>query len=149
MNIFDHINKQAALTALLMVLALTAFFFYYLGGENSPESGISEVDGSLIGATLGKELLSALARLRSTKFDTAIFDDPVFMGLTDFGIEIAPQPVGRRNPFAVFEGRAVPAADRPSVGAAALSNRSPASGVSAPPKKPTPPVNSGGGFDLD
>jgi len=146
MNIFDHINKQAALSALVVIIFLAGFFFYYLGGASTPSSGVSEVDSAGLDATLGKELLSALARLRSTKFDMTIFTDPVFAGLKDFGVEIAPQPVGRRNPFAIFEGGA---------GAAAAPAKSASAAASALPKKSAVPSTAGAtpkttpsGFDL-
>ena len=38
MNIFDHINKQAALIALVIVLALAGAFFYYLGSYSSADN---------------------------------------------------------------------------------------------------------------
>ncbi len=144
MNIFDHINKQAVLGALVVIIFLAGFFFYYLGGTNSSVADVSEVDSAGLDAKLGKELLSALARLRSTKFDMSIFTDPVFSGLKDFGVEIAPQPVGRRNPFALFEGSALsPASPAKSGAATALPKKSAApSTPSGAPKTPT------GGFDL-
>ena len=141
MNIFDHINKQAALGALVVVLFLAGFFFYYLGGTNSSVAGVNEIDNTGLDAALGKELLSALARLRSTKFDMSIFTDPVFAGLTDFGVEIAPQPVGRRNPFAIFPGSAAALGK----GAGAAASALPKKNITTPPPPTAPQTN---GFDL-
>lgn len=134
MNIFDHINKQAALTVLAVTLFIAGFFFYYLGDTSTSPAGVNEVDDTGINATLGKELLSALARLRATSFDMSIFTDPVFTGLKDFGVEIAPQPVGRRNPFALFEGNAPPKKS---------------TGVKTPSTPSVVPKTTTGGFDLE
>lgn len=48
----------------------------------------------------GAELLNSLSELRSVKLDSSIFSDPEFLSLVDFGRTIAPEPVGRSNPFA-------------------------------------------------
>ena len=145
MNIFDHINKQAALGTLLVVIFLAGLFFYTIGGDTAPSSGVSEADGASLDATLGKDLLLALARLKSTKLDTAIFADPIFTTLHDWGVVIAPQPVGRRNPFAEFEGGAP--AGKSAGGNAAGAALPKKGGVASPPSSPAkPPV--GSGFDL-
>ncbi len=148
MSIFDHINKQAALGTLLVLFFLAGLFFYAIGGETTPASGVSEADGASLDSTLGKDLLLALARLKSTKIDTAIWSDPIFTALHDWGVVIAPQPVGRRNPFAAFEGGA-PAGksvgENSAAGAALPKKGSAASPpLSLPPK---PPAESG--FDLE
>ena len=44
--------------------------------------------------------ITLLAALRSASFDLDFFNVPEFMSLTDFSVELTPQPVGRRNPFA-------------------------------------------------
>jgi hypothetical protein len=83
---------------------LAGAFFYWLSDSAVEEetSPITELPAPSPDATIGRNLLVALAKLKSTTLDTNIFDDPVFMSLKDFGVEIAPQPVGRRNPFAEF-----------------------------------------------
>lgn len=48
----------------------------------------------------GSALLSSLSDLRAVTLDGAIFNDPVFDSLIDYGINIPPEPVGRPNPFA-------------------------------------------------
>ncbi len=49
---------------------------------------------------LSQEILTSLGQLHTIKLDPAIFTDPVFVSLTDFGVTIPPQNAGRRNPFA-------------------------------------------------
>ena len=147
MNIFDHINKQAALGTLLVVLFLSGLFFYTIGGDTTSLSGVSEADGTSLDTTLGKDLLLALARLKSTKLDVAIFADPIFTALHDWGVVIAPQPVGRRNPFAEFEDGAPvgkSAGGGSAVGAALPKKGGAASSSPSSPHKPP----AGSGFDL-
>ena len=90
--------------ALIAVAALLLFFFG--GGDRSaaPSDGLSSVADSPLGDTLGRDLLTLLSRLKATELDTSLFADPLFVGLRDFGVAIAPQPVGRRNPFEIFPG---------------------------------------------
>lgn len=150
MHIFEHIDKRAAIGFLVIFVLIVGFFFYWLSTTSVEDEGpLSVIPISPLDASLGRELLSALAKLESTKLDTTIFDDPVFASLTDFGVEIASQPVGRRNPFASFD---VPTgATKPSGGgvkAPVLSG----GGAKTPPKttppKATPPEETGG-FDVE
>ena len=116
------------------------------------EDAASQLLVSIVGIPLllaGRDLLVALAKLKSTALDTSIFDDPVFMSLKDFGVEIASQPVGRRNPFAEFGdgSRAKPSAAVPKATVPTSKSSTPALGPSktAPPKAPQVE----GGFDIE
>ena len=100
-SLFDHIDKRTALIGAVTVFIFGALLIY-LFSQNDDTPDIERLDASAIDAALGRELLSTLARLKATALDTSIFTDPVFTSLHDFGVEIAPQPVGRRNPFASF-----------------------------------------------
>lgn len=153
MQIFEHIDKRVAVGFGVMLLIIIGWLFYRMGSANTTEGPISEVRVSPLDATLGRELLAALATLKSTKLDTSIFDDPVFMSLTDFGVEISAQPVGRRNPFAPFAtttaGTKSSATGSPASGA--LPKTSSGTAAKPLPSKTTPPapVPDPGGFDLD
>ena len=142
MNFLARIDKKTLIAFLIMVAALVAFLFYSLSDKRSATEEIAAVPAFPIDAKLGRELLVALAKLKSTKLDRTIFEDPVFNSLKDFGVQIAPEPVGRRNPFASFTEEAAGAkaassgAKKPSPG----SSRTPAS---------APKVPAGGGFDLE
>jgi len=104
---------------------------------------------SPLNATLGRELLTALAKLQSTKLDTSIWDDPVFASLQDFGVEIPAQPVGRRNPFAVFSASV--SAGKASSGSLKSTLPSGTGEVkTAETKTPAPKVPANpGGFDVE
>ena len=97
----NHINKQVVGVALTILLVLAGVLFYSLGDDRG-DSALTSTDASALDGVLGRELLMTLATLKSTALDAAIFDDTVFQSLRDAGVEIAPQPVGRRNPFAPF-----------------------------------------------
>lgn len=145
MQLFEHIDKRTLVISGIIALVLAGGFFYWLADRPGVEAPpITELSATTFNATLGRELLTTLAKLKSTTLDTGIFDDPVFASLQDFGIEIAPQPVGRRNPFAEF-GKSAPAKPaatptKPKAGAPAVS----APKLTAPK---TPPVE--GGFDTE
>ncbi len=47
-----------------------------------------------------KGLVGTLLQLRAVSLSGAIFSDPAFRVLRDFGTQIIPEPVGRPNPFA-------------------------------------------------
>lgn len=100
-----HLNKKTWFTigAILVMVGALVFFLFGRRGA-APPSGFSSVGESPLGDTLGRDLLTLLARLKSTELDTSLFADPLFVGLRDFGVAITPQPVGRRNPFEPFEG---------------------------------------------
>ena len=102
MSIFEHIDKRAVIGFGVALCLILGFFFYRLGTGYSEKDSLTVLPTSPLDATLGRELLAALAKLKSTKFDTTIFEDPIFSSLKDFGVEIAAQPIGRRNPFADF-----------------------------------------------
>ena len=81
-NIFHMIIGLCIVAAL--VLALQTFV---------PGAARAQEESSQIFITL-------LAALRSASFDLEFFAIPEFESLTDFSVELTPQPVGRRNPFA-------------------------------------------------
>src|SRR3989344_5263580 len=103
MNIFEHIDKRMVIGSAIIFVMLAAGFFYWLSGTGEQENLLTVLPSSPLDATLGRDLLAALATLHSTKLDTSVFEDPVFLSLKDFSVEISAQPVGRRNPFAIFE----------------------------------------------
>lgn len=79
----------------LAIFVALGFLFYSWSGSPQPE--ITETNSN--SEQMGKALLITLAGLNTIRLDGDIFADPVFVSLTDFGVIIAPQPAGRRNPF--------------------------------------------------
>lgn len=133
MNIFEHIDKKTIVIFGVVAVLLLGFFFYSLSDSRQEPAQITVRSVSPLDSALGRELLSALAELKTTRLDTSIFEDPVFKSLEDFGVIIAPLPVGRRNPFAPFEEEAgAKSGDLAKPKTSAGSVNKPA----APPKKP-------------
>jgi len=81
------------LTALLIV----AYFVMFADkGEGPALTAVSEDPTSAV----SRDLLKTLSSLSVIKLDESLFADPVFTSLSDFGVIIPAQPIGRRNPFA-------------------------------------------------
>ena len=58
----------------------------------------------------GATVLALLNRLQAIKLDGKILSDPNFSALQDWGVNIAPQTVGRTNPYLQAYGAAPAAA---------------------------------------
>ncbi|MDO8548322.1 MAG: hypothetical protein Q7R71_01465 [bacterium] len=87
-------NKVALGGGVALLLLIYVYFTYFSGG---PSASLTASDS---GVPLSTDILVTLQSIHSIKLDNAIFTDPVFVSLTDFGVTISPQNVGRRNPFA-------------------------------------------------
>ncbi len=85
------------LIGIVVVIVLFLLYSFFFKGSSSEQLLTSETATSTAG---GEDLLSLLLELKSITLTTEIFSDPVFTTLQDFSVELAPQPIGRRNPFA-------------------------------------------------
>ena len=94
-------NKWAIGGGAVCILAAGLIYYYYFTGGTSADGLTSSPTQS---QTSGADLLTALGNLRAVKLDSAIFQNPVFQSLSDFGIDIPTQPVGRPNPFDPLSG---------------------------------------------
>ena len=77
------------------VLVLALVYYGWASAGNS--AVLTSSEGT---SPLSQEILTTLGQLRTIRLDPAVFTDPVFTSLTDFGVTIPPQQAGRRNPFA-------------------------------------------------
>lgn len=77
-------------------LLIWAYFMFFSGGSSGPLLSSSATTVSPV----TQELLVTLSNLRTIRLDETIFSDPVFESLSDFGVVIPPEAIGRRNPFA-------------------------------------------------
>ena len=92
-----------ALIIPIIFFTYSTFFF----GENKSEKNLSATNSAMqttaaAGAdssSEGQEILNVLNSLKAVKMDTEFFNDKVFKSLVDFSVKLAPQPVGRFNPF--------------------------------------------------
>ena len=82
------------------------------------------------------EILDLLRDLKRLSFDETLFSDPRFRNLVDFGVELLPEPKGRRNPFAPLgeDGGGGPASVEDNDEEAALESapRAPAAAEAGP-----------------
>ena len=89
---------------LLIVVAIIVAFIAYTaltGVEDEPLLVTTVVASPQTPAAAAEQgLVSLLLELQALSLDGTLFTTPRFMGLSDFGQELSPQPVGRPNPFA-------------------------------------------------
>jgi hypothetical protein len=91
----DFLKKN--MTAIGAGVLLLAGVYVYMTYFSSPQSAtLSTSDAN---TTLSQNLLVTLQNLHTIKLDNSIFDEPAFQSLTDFGVVIPQEAVGRRNPF--------------------------------------------------
>jgi hypothetical protein len=92
----EFIKKNSILVGGIVVvfLGLVIYLNFFAGGPS----------GELLSSTeqaspVSQELLVVLSSLNTIRLDDSIFRDPAFQSLTNFGVELPPENVGRRNPF--------------------------------------------------
>ncbi len=118
----DFIKKNLK-NILLFGGILAAFYagYSYLSSSKAPvptTALVASGPGAPVGGGTGADLLALLLDLRSLRLDGAVFSDPVFQSLKNFGVTIPPETVGRPNPFAPLPGSAVPTGPVISIGSA-------------------------------
>ena len=107
----DFLNNNKMLIGGVLALGVLAWAYFAVFTGESGEL-LSETKGV---SPVSQELLVTLSNLRTIRLDEAIFKDPVFVSLSDFGVTIPLQTIGRRNPFAP------------------VGSSSPGGGIEAPP----------------
>lgn len=94
----DFINNNKWLIGGVLVLALVVWgYFMFFQGQGGP---LLSGTGGKEASPISEELLVTLGNLHTIRLDDALFKNPVFLSLSDFGVTIPPEQVGRRNPFA-------------------------------------------------
>lgn len=96
MNIYRK-YKNYILGAVVVLLLFVAYSILFGGKEDNAVLQTQQFSEETV---IDQDLLVTLLQLRSIELDGRIFSDPVFRSLRDFSQSIAPQPVGRNNPFA-------------------------------------------------
>jgi hypothetical protein len=99
-------NKLLSIVAALFIFGITFYTFTSSGGNSGSSALLNTSDVSNSAAS--QQLLVTLANLHTIRLDGTIFNDPVYLSLTDYGVVIAPENVGRRNPFVPFSGTSTP-----------------------------------------
>ncbi len=91
-----NILKNKMVTSGVGVAVVLALVYYVWNSAGSSALLTTTEENS----PLSQEILATLEQLHTIKLNAAVFSDPVFASLTDFGVTIPPQNAGRRNPFA-------------------------------------------------
>jgi hypothetical protein len=92
-------NKMMIGGGVALVIAIFVYFTYFSGSSSTPALTTSDQ-----ATTVSQNLLVTLQNLHTIKLDESIFSNPVFLSLTDFGVTIPPENVGRQDPFAPLGG---------------------------------------------
>ncbi|HEY4519540.1 MAG TPA: hypothetical protein VJH33_00675 [Candidatus Paceibacterota bacterium] len=97
----SHINKNFFIIGGIGVIVAGLVWYGMSSKEDPTLLTTTNVSGASSAAE--RELIDTLLALRAVSLDGAIFFDPAFLALRDFGTQIIPEPTGRRNPFAPLE----------------------------------------------
>lgn len=90
-------NNKIGIIGILLALGGV---FVYLNYFSSPTLAVLTTTET--NAALSGDLLRTLGSLNTIKLDQTVFTDPVFVSLSDYGVVIPPENVGRGNPFLPF-----------------------------------------------
>ena len=92
----QFIKNNKAYIALIILLVL-GFWAYSLYTGNNPQGPALTTSQQ---SPISQDLLTTLSSLHTITLDSSIFTDPLFVSLSDFGVQIPAEAAGRRNPFA-------------------------------------------------
>lgn len=92
-------NKITVGGGAALALLIVVYFMFFSGGGTS--ATLTSTGGP---SPVSTDLLVTLQNLHTIKLDNSIFTNPVFVSLSDFGVTIPPENVGRRNPFLPLTG---------------------------------------------
>jgi len=87
-------KKTIILVIILLVLIFIGYkFFWNTDSAASDETAV--IDNEVV-----LKFVAMLEEIKALKLDVSFFASPIFTSLKDYTVEISPQPVGRKNPFA-------------------------------------------------
>ncbi len=97
-----HWITQHKLLFVGVVVVIAGMVWYGLSQSAEPVPTITTITpvGEPGSGNAEQELVATLLTLRAVQLTGAIFKDPAFMNLRDFGTTIIAEPIGRPNPFA-------------------------------------------------
>lgn len=95
------INKNKKILIVIAIVVL-AFIFYsvFLKPDAGNNMAVVSLAGSSGSFTVGRDIITLLADLKSINLSGELFNGNVFRSLEDFSVPIVPEPQGRINPFA-------------------------------------------------
>lgn len=96
-----------------IIIAIVVIIVIFIGyrmlfpGEGSSETTLVTDQPASVQIADSQVILALLDKLDKIKLDDSVFSNKVFVGLVDFSRPIAPQAIGRQNPFLPIGGRDV------------------------------------------
>jgi len=97
---FKLTNSPSAIIGLVVVVLLGLVYFFFFSGPSAPPLSATSVAGS----QAEQNFAALVTRLSPITFDLRLLSDARFASLTDLTTPIAPEAVGRTDPFASFTG---------------------------------------------
>lgn len=96
-------HKMGILVVVVIVIAFVLYSIFFTGEEDEIITSETSEEASIV---VGADLLGMLLELKSLTLDSSVFSNEIFRALVDYSVDLAPQPIGRDNPFAPigFEG---------------------------------------------
>jgi|ETN02SMinimDraft_4_1059925.scaffolds.fasta_scaffold133804_2 hypothetical protein len=97
---FEKIKRYKVIIISIVIIILAIFLYqkFVLDKKEDASINIVAVGGDVNG--VGQEMIRLLYELNRIKFDTSIFEDPLFNSLVDHSLEVVAEPLGRPDPFA-------------------------------------------------
>lgn len=105
-------KKLKFLFAILVILVIIFIYNYFFVGNSEPVENVAVVPGNEINDAQvvgedsdseGGKIVEMLGKLRAIKMDADFFKNESFNSLIDNSVILAPEPVGRINPFAPLQ----------------------------------------------
>lgn len=78
-----------------LIVAVGAYWYFFTGTGNEPPLTTGAVDNQA-----QSRFQTLLSELQPVSFNTNIFSEPRFMALVDLATPVAPETIGRLDPFA-------------------------------------------------
>jgi predicted RND superfamily exporter protein len=102
--------KKIIIIIIILLAVLLGYSFISGGSQTSNADPLLVSSNTNTQARIvGNEIISALNQIQTLNLSKDIFEDKVFLSLVDRSEEIAPEPVGKTNPFSPIGSSAVQA----------------------------------------
>jgi hypothetical protein len=92
-------SNTTILIVTTLIVAAGAYWYFFTGTGNEPPLTAQTTDNQ---AQLEFQVL--VGELQPISFNTGIFSDPRFLSLVDLATPVAPETLGRPDPFAPVSG---------------------------------------------
>lgn len=88
----------------IVIFSALAYFFFAPAAPQSSSLLQAEKDSDPDSSASANRILSLLNQVESLRIDATLFQNPAYLSLIDYTVDIPETPVGRPNPFAPLPG---------------------------------------------